>query len=84
MPYYVLCAGSGSEVEGRQVSVPRNQCDWLGGGMRDHSSVQPKTSVKDRARKKALQIDTVGTCLGCGDRKGLSSKETLELGPQWL
>lgn len=27
MPYYVLCAGSGSEVEGRQFSVPRSQCD---------------------------------------------------------
>lgn len=64
MPYYVPCSGSGSEGEGRQVSVHKSQCDWLGGGMREQSSMQPKTSVKDSARKNALQIDTVGTFLG--------------------
>lgn len=74
MPYYVLCAGSGSEVEGRQFFVPRSQC---------YHQCSQRHPWKDSVRKKALGIDIVGILGGCGDRESLPNKETLELRPQW-
>lgn len=74
MPYYVLCAGSGSEVEGSQFSVPRSQCD--------HQCGQ-KHPWKDSVRNKALGIDIVGILGDCGERESLPNKETLDLRPQW-